>query len=220
MFDIYEENMEEIKRHKVFISYYHKDDQWYKNELIKLKEYDYNKKQNISIFDDYSVHEDEIDDTGMTDEQIRCEIRDNYIKNATVLILLCGENTRRRKHIDWEIHAAMYDSEVNPKMGILVINVGNQNGEIACNVEEEKIINPFANWTTLNKDIDALRQNYPYLPERILENIARDNVSISVVNWASIEGDNQKIKKLIDNAFKRRMTNQYDHSTKLRRRNS
>ncbi len=212
--------MEEIKRHKVFISYYHKDDQWYKNELIKLKEYDYNKKQNISIFDDYSVHEDEIDDTGMTDEQIRCEIRDNYIKNATVLILLCGENTRRRKHIDWEIHAAMYDSEVNPKMGILVINVGNQNGEIACNVEEEKIINPFANWTTLNKDIDALRQNYPYLPERILENIARDNVSISVVNWASIEGDNQKIKKLIDNAFKRRMTNQYDHSTKLRRRNS
>ena len=71
-----------INRHRVFISYYHNDDQYYKDDLINMKEYDYEKKQYISIFDDYSVHENEIDDTGMTDEQIRCEIRDNYIKNA------------------------------------------------------------------------------------------------------------------------------------------
>ena len=85
-----------IAKHKVFISYYHKDDQEFKNALLDAND-------EYGLFEDYSVHEDEIDDTGMTDEQIRCEIRDNYIKNATVLLLLCGENTRKRKYIDWEI---------------------------------------------------------------------------------------------------------------------
>lgn len=46
-----------IPRHKVFISYYHKDDQWYKDQLLALNEV-------YNLFDDYSVHEDEIDDTG------------------------------------------------------------------------------------------------------------------------------------------------------------
>ena len=112
-----------IDRHRVFISYYHHDDQDYKDVLINMKEFDWSTMRTQSIFEDCSVHQDEIDDTYMTDEQIRKEIRDNYIKDATVLILLCGQNTKRRKFIDWEIHAAMYDSDVNPKMGILIINL-------------------------------------------------------------------------------------------------
>ena len=56
---------------KFFISYYHKDDQDFKNHLIDLKEYNYNTYKWQSIFDDYSVHEDEIDDTGLTSEQVR-----------------------------------------------------------------------------------------------------------------------------------------------------
>lgn len=203
----------ETQRHKVFISYYHKDDQWYKDQLLQIND-------EHDIFDDYSVHEDEIDDTGMTDEQIRREIRDNYIQNATVLVVLCGENTKKRKHIDWEIHAAMYDSETNPKMGILVVNVGSNRGQIACGKEEEKLIAPFSTWTPLNKDETSLKEEYPYLPDRIIENIARDDVSITVVNWNSVINDSQKIKELVDNAFSRRKSNNYDHSTPLRRRNS
>ena len=52
--------MNNIPRHKVFISYYHADDQSYKNYLIGMNEYipclGYQ-----SIFDDYSVHENEVD---------------------------------------------------------------------------------------------------------------------------------------------------------------
>jgi hypothetical protein len=207
-------------RHKVFISYYHADDQAYKDKLIQMKEYDISRNQIVSIFDNYSVNEDEIDDTNMTDEQIRCEIRDNYIKNATVLILLCGENTRKRKHIDWEIHAAMYDSDYNPKMGILVINVDGGNRQIACGKEEENIIAPFTNWVQLNKDIATLKQDYPNLPDRIIANIARSDVSITVVNWNNICDDTNKIKRLIDSAYQRRENNKYDHSAPLRRKNS
>jgi hypothetical protein len=209
-----------IPRHKVFISYYHEDDQDYKDALIQMRAFDYSRGQHVSIFDDYSVHEDEIDDTYMTDEEIRCEIRDGYIKHATVLVLLCGANTSKRKHIDWEIHAAMYDSEANPQMGILVINVDGDNGQIACGSEEEKIIAPNIGWVPLNKDIASLRRNYPNLPDRIIENIARDNVSITVANWNSIGDNPEKIKVLIDTAYNRRKSNCCDHSTPLRGRNS
>lgn len=99
-----------IARHRVFISYYHHDDQRYKDYLIKMQEFNIETMQMQSIFEDFSVHEKEIDDAGLSSEQIRCIIRDEYIKDATVLILLCGENTKKRKHIDWELHAAMYDT--------------------------------------------------------------------------------------------------------------
>lgn len=215
--------MSNINRHRVFISYYHNDDQYYKDVLINMKEYDYEKKQYISIFDDYSVHENEIDDTGMTDEQIRCEIRDNYIKNATVLILLCGVNTKKRKHIDWEIHAAMYDSETNPKMGILVINlpsISNSSKMLACGKDEEEAIGPNIKWVPASKKISDLRKSYPYMPERILTNMTKEDVTISVANWNNICNNTNAIKLLIDNAFKRRETNCYDHSAPLRRKNS
>ena len=127
-----------IPRHKVFISYYHHDDQTYKDYLINMQELNPDTWQLQSIFEDCSVHENEIDDTGLTSEQIRCIIRDEYIKDATVLILLCGQNTRKRKHIDWEIHAAMYDSDKNPQMGILVINLPNINQSVRASTNEEK----------------------------------------------------------------------------------
>lgn len=213
--------MVNIPKHKVFISYYHRDDQVYKDHLINMTEWDSNKCQFVSIFDDYSVHENEIDDTGMTDEQVRREIRDNYIKNSTVLILLCGDNTKLRKHIDWEIHASMYDSDTNPKMGILVINLPNSSQSmIACCQDEEYIMDPHISWRPLDKSISNLQKKYPFLPQRIITNLAREDVKISIVNWDVISSDSEKLKSLIDNAFNRRKTNNYDHSEPLRRKNS
>lgn len=206
-----------IPKHKVFISYYHYDDQDYKNALLRANEW-------CGLFDDYSVHENDVDDTGLTDEQVRRIIRDNYIQDATVLVLLCGQNTKRRKHIDWEIHAAMYDSDVNPKMGILVINlpsIASEQKMLACGNDEENVMsNGFTTWTPIQKNVDYIEHDYPYLPHRLVTNIARYNVSISVVDWTVIANDFDKLKYLIDKAYKRRKTNDYDHSEPLRRRNS
>ena len=215
--------MNNIPRHKVFISYYHADDQHYKNYLIDMKEYiPYLGYQ--SIFDDYSVHEDEVNDTNLTDEQVRRIIRNDYIQDATVLVLLCGQNTKHRKHIDWEIHAAMYDNDVNPKMGILVINLPSISGKqnmLACGNDEEQVMgNAYTTWIPIQKDIAHIENDYPYLPNRIVTNIARSNVSISIVNWNVIADNPYKLKYLIDKAFNRRKTNDYDHSEPLRSRNS
>lgn len=215
--------MMNIPRHKVFISYYHEDDQEYKNELINMCEFDKDLWQMVSIFEDYSVHEDEIDDNGMTDEQVRCEIRDNYIAGATVLILLCGKNTKHRKHIDWEIHAAMYDSQKNPKMGILVIDlpsIATQSTMIACNDDEREILGPYEKWIPASRELNDIHNAHPYLPERIATNLTREDVDITIASWNRICNDPHSIKVLIDNAFKRRNKNNYDHSAKLKGRNS
>ena len=99
--------------HKVFISYHHSNDQWYKNELVKFGE-------RISV--DRSVDTGNIPDQ-WTDEQIRQEIRDRYLRDSTVTIVLVGTETKQRKHVDWEIYSSMYDGSVNKQSGIVVINL-------------------------------------------------------------------------------------------------
>lgn len=208
-----------VPRHKVFISYYHHDDQIYKDILINMQELNPDTWQLQSIFEDCSVHENEIDDTGLTSEQIRCIIRDEYIKDATVLILLCGQNTRKRKHIDWEIHAAMYDSDKNPQMGILVINLPTINQSVRASTNEEKpLLSDNGHWFSL-KTRQEFEQYYPYMPSRIIDNFIKD-VPITVVEWNRVQGDPQILKQLIDNAYSRRFEFTYDHSTPLRRQNS
>lgn len=208
--------MSEIKRHKVFISYFHRDDQFYKDYLINMS--DYYKGQLVSIFEDYSVRDNEIDDT-LPAERIRCIIRDEYIKDATVLILLCGQNTKCRKHIDWEIHAAMFNTENNPQMGILVINLPTVDQYIRASTNEEKaLISDNTSWVSLSSRSEYERA-YPYMPSRIIDNFIK-GVPITVVDWTTIAHSPERLKKLIDLAFLRRYSNQYDHSTPLKKHNS
>lgn len=208
-----------IARHRVFISYYHHDDQRYKDYLIKMQEFNIETMQMQSIFEDFSVHEKEIDDAGLSSEQIRCIIRDEYIKDATVLILLCGENTKKRKHIDWELHAAMYDSPANRQMGIIVINLPTIKQGICASSEEEKpLLSDFGQWYSIDNRAEFEAQ-YPYMPSRIIDNFVKE-VPITVVEWSRIENHPTILKQLIDNAFNRRFDFTYDHSSPLRRQNS
>ena len=208
-----------IARHRVFISYYHHDDQRYKDYLIKMQEFNIETMQMLSIFEDFSVHEKEIDDAGLSSEQIRCIIRDEYIKDATVLILLCGENTKKRKHIDWELHAAMYDSPANRQMGIIVVNLPTIKQGIRASSEEEKpLLSDFGQWYSIDNRAEFEAQ-YPYMPSRIIDNFVKE-VPITVVEWSRIENHPTILKQLIDNAFNRRFDFTYDHSSPLRRQNS
>ena len=90
--------------------------QWYKEALVEFGE-------SNSMFVDRSVDTDDIPHE-WTDEQIRRAIRDKYLRDSTVTIVLVGRETRRRKHVDWEIYSSMYDASVNKRSGIVVINLG------------------------------------------------------------------------------------------------
>lgn len=216
-----------IPRHKVFISYFHKDDQSYKDLLIDRKEINQEKRVYQSIFDDYSVHEDEIDDQGKSAETIRKIIRDEYIKQSSVLILLCGQRTKERKYIDWELHAAMFDTEENPKLGILVINLPSVNQSCRRGeVEETELISPNGQWFSC-KTREEFLAAFPYLPDRLIDNFVskeKDDsiVPITVVDWNRIENNDVILKTLIDIAYGRGKDPErhYDTSSPLRGRNS
>jgi hypothetical protein len=86
-----------ITKRKTFKSYYHYDDQEYKEKFNNL-------------FDDLIVHksvEDGDIDSDNSDEYIKQLIHQGYLHDTTVLIVLIGPNTKHRMHVDWEISGAL-----------------------------------------------------------------------------------------------------------------
>lgn len=202
--------MDEIK-HKVFISFYHEDDQCYKNELASFAEEN-------GIFIDCSVATGDIDEN-LEDEKIRENIRDEYLKDTSVTILLVGQNTRYRKHVDWELYSSMYDGKKNKKSGILVINLPSIDCKYyrLCSPEEKSAILPNKKWITINSRAEYERR-YPYMPDRIIDNLMKSGVNISIVNWDDLNADNLRL--LVNKAYESRKTNNYDMSRPMRKRNS
>lgn len=92
----------EDEKHKVFISFYHKDDQEYRDKFEDLFGH---------LFINKSVEEGDIDEED-SDEYIKRLIQEDYITDASVLVVLVGQKTYCRKHVDWEISAAL-----NKKVG-------------------------------------------------------------------------------------------------------
>lgn len=202
----------DMVRHKVFISYHHANDQWAKDRLIELnKQYD--------IFIDCSVDTGDIPDT-WDDQHIRTEIRDNYLRDSTVTILLVGVETRNRKHIDWELYSSMFDGQVNKKSGIVVImlpSTGCIYRHASHTGEKEYVFPKITHWENLKTRTDFERC-YPCMPNRIIDNLLSDTARISVANWDDLSVS--QLSVLIDNAAKARSVNIYDMSRPMKRRNS
>lgn len=199
-------------KHRVFISYHHANDQFYKDELVRLgKEY--------NVFEDWSVDTGDISDD-LTDEQIRVKIRDEYLQTCRVTILLVGMETRNRKHVDWELYSSMHNTQINKKSGIIVILLPSAKSDYftAANDNEKVVLYPSVkNWISIDERAEYVRR-YPYAPERIIDNLLKNEAKISVINWEdmTIEG----LKLMIENAYNNADTNQYDLSRPMRRRNS
>lgn len=104
-----------INIHKVFVSYHHTEpDQTYRNHFEVLF-------ANIhEIMISKSVQIGEISQNIQT-ETIRQKIRDEYLRDSTVTIVLIGKNTWQRKHVDWEIDSSIRQTQFNSRSGLLGI---------------------------------------------------------------------------------------------------
>ncbi len=102
-------------RHKVFISY-HDEDRAYKKKFVRMM-------GNRVI--DKSVEVNDIDDSRIETQTIRRKIRDDFIADATVTIVLIGPCTWRRKHVDWEIGSSLRKTKRNSRCGLLGILLPN-----------------------------------------------------------------------------------------------
>ena len=69
---------------------------------------------------DRSVDTGNIDDTGLKTATVRQKIRDEYIRDATVTIVLIGPRTWQRRHVDWEVGSSIRKTKKNPGVGCWV----------------------------------------------------------------------------------------------------
>ena len=129
--------MWDTPRHKVFVSFHHAD-QEHKDEFVDMMEDD---------IVDISVEDGDIDETLSTNTIYRT-IRDEYISEATVAVVLIGPCTWQRKYVDWEIGSSLRDSEYNPRCGLLGILLPNHSDYRRSTPNTHRIPPRFAdNWS-------------------------------------------------------------------------
>ena len=197
--------------HRVFISNHHEKDQWYKEKLIEIN-------KQYSIFIDMSVDTGDIPDN-WSDEEIRQEIRDEYLRDSTVTILLLGKETKFRKYIDWELYSSMYNGKLNKQSGILVVNLPTikNNSSVRVAHGEKDLYPEITSWTSIDTRRE-LEGRHPCMPERIIDNLLNPDAKISVTCWDTVT-DLNKLKALIDITFKDRLNCKYDLKKPMKRQN-
>ena len=162
-----------IPRRKVFISYYHKQDQEYKNRLVQALG---------DNFVNRSIREGEIEE-GLPIDEIRRRIRDDFIADATVTIVLIGCCTWQRKHVDWEISASLIHRERNPRNGLMGLLLPSH--------------------PDYEKDLSQL--NKRRIPPRLADNIGGNDPFAVIYKWPKSRGIGRRILPKINRAFQRRL---------------
>ena len=153
-------------RHKVFVSFHH-EDQAYKDRFVRMMDND---------FIDKSVEDGDINDNIKTDT-IRQKIRDEFIRDATVTVVLIGRSTWQRKHVDWEIGSSIRDTQLNPRCGLLGILLP-------------------THW-----DYNKKECNQRLIPPRLYDNCKGSNPFASIYDWST---DPDEVREWIHEAFQRR----------------
>jgi hypothetical protein len=171
---MYETLLSQITKRKVFISYYHFDDQWYKNKFEELFGH---------LFINKSIQAGDIDPDNSANYIKRLIQSTDYLADASVAIVLCGPNTRKRKHVDWEISGAL-DKRVNGRSGLI------------------GVLLPTFPITNLDRNNQTASYQYADLPERLADNVQTGYAS--VYYWDFVCSSVQNIKNAVDSAFEKR----------------
>ena len=87
-----------LPKRSIFVSYHHKQDQSYYDELKRVA------SEKFQLFNDNSLNR--VIDSDDTDYVIQ-RIRDNFITGTSCTIVLCGKETYQRKYVDWETKATL-----------------------------------------------------------------------------------------------------------------
>ena len=153
-------------RHRVFVSFHH-EDEVYKNIFVQMMGED---------FVDESVKDGDIDPR-LHPETIRQKIRDEYIRDASVTVVLIGSCTWQRRHVDWEIGASLRHTQPNPRCGLLGILLPNH-PDSSRNAYDRRLV-----------------------PPRLAVNADGDDPFARMYKWST---NSVQVREWIDVAFQRR----------------
>jgi hypothetical protein len=97
------------QKRKVFISFHHQDE-WYRNEFNHLWGHEF-------IGTDVKLGDIPTESDA---DYIKRLIQVDHILNSSVVVALYGAETRKRKHVDWEISAGLSE-KVGGRKGLVVM---------------------------------------------------------------------------------------------------
>ena len=103
-------------QHKVFISYHHKDDYEVCNFVTKYSNSYENTFIKRIVGNEYGT---EINSNNP--EYTMRVIRENYLTDSTVTIVMIGKETYKRKYVDWEIASTLRNDQNNKRSGLVGI---------------------------------------------------------------------------------------------------
>lgn len=161
--------MSQIPRHKVFISFHERDRQWRDYFVTALG----------GGIVDKSVHEEDIDDDPLKTETVRQKIRDEFIADATVTVVLVGPCTWQRKFVDWEIGSSLQNTRKNPRCGLVGFLLPH------------------------HPDHGTGQWHHRLVPPRLCDNARQENGFAEIMDWHP-RGSVNAVLESIDRAFKRR----------------
>ena len=167
-----------IPRHKVFISF-HEQGTKYRDRFVKI--------MSDSIVDK-SVHDDDIYDLNLRVATILQRIRDNFIADATVTVVLIGRSTWQRKNVDWEIGSSIRKTKKNSRCGLLGILLPNHHN-FSSDVYKPRLI-----------------------PPRLADNAGALDPYAEIHRWSGSVHEVNLIRRFIHRAFQRRYGTPPDNS--------
>ncbi len=105
-------------RHKVFLTYHHDDQKEVDNFVATFAD-----ERNVFIARALGVSmEQDIIDSNDTDYVMR-RIRELYLKDSTVTIIMIGKCTKARRYVDWEIQSSLRSGQTVTPNGLLGIKL-------------------------------------------------------------------------------------------------
>jgi hypothetical protein len=105
-------------RHKAFISYHHADEAEV-SEFINT--FDHGHDVLISRGIGASMAGDVINSTNA--DYIKQRIRDLYLRDSTVTLVMVGAETWGRRFVDWEVAASLRNTSRSPRNGLVAITL-------------------------------------------------------------------------------------------------
>lgn len=174
-------------RHKTFVSYHHADE----DEVAAfINHFDHDHDVLIARGIGASMAGDVINSTNA--DYIKQRIRDLYLRDSSVTLVLVGAETWGRRYVDWEVAASLRNTSTSSRNGLLAI--------------------------TLPSIADLPRE----LPPRVADNVDTTKSDLAYARWMKYPSSTADLALWIDAAYKRRSTHDHlvDNSRSLRQRNA
>jgi MTH538 TIR-like domain (DUF1863) len=145
--------IEKAIRHKCFVSFHHVDEVEVKAFLESYESVFIPRVLGVSDEDDFVDSEDT--------DYVMDQIREKYLTDSTVTIMLVGKCTWARRYVDWEIYSTLRNDKDNKRSGLVAIQLPSMAGVITRlparvddNVNGDAC---YARWFKYPSSLDGLR---------------------------------------------------------------